>query len=148
MTIGHVSVRTDKWTENMSEKIALFMQLELYLNSVLFFYLFVEIFTILKCTIIIDSRNVGRQTIVVHAHLPSFFSLRYFSLYKFKVVSNRLLLFQIVSSPRQAAVVFTPASFIACQYSTLFWEVWLFLIRSPWSDPSFTFVYKAPLFHQ
>jgi len=44
-----------------------------------------------------------------------FFSLRYFSLFKLKVISNRLPLFSfpfsfsVISSPKQAAVVFTPA---------------------------------------
>jgi len=96
--------------------------------------------------------GISSCTIIVHGHLPYF--LRYdifqFSSSKsFQTGCRCLASFSpsVVSSPKQAAVTFTPA-FISRQYSTLFQEVWYFLILSPWSDPSFTFLNKASLPHK
>jgi len=71
-------------------------------------------------------------------------TLRYFSLYyKFKVVLNRQVPFPvIVSSPKQAAAVLTleylfPANILPSSKRS----------DISWSNPSFTFVYKASLPH-
>jgi len=57
---------------------------------------------------------------------------RKFYIQSFFINHRFQFLFQVfVSSPKQAAAVFTPASVISRQYFTLFWEVWYFLDLIP-----------------
>jgi len=75
-----------------------------------------------------------RNLIIVHAHLPYFSRYNIFhfsSSNSFQTACRCLASFSpcIVSSPKQAAVTFTP-TFISRQYSTLIQEVQYFLIRS------------------
>jgi len=83
---------------------------------------------------LIHEKKLNFNFIIVHTHLPSFlrYDIFHFSSSKlFQTGCHCLASFSlsVVSSPKQAAVVFTPALY-SSQYSTLFQEVQYFLIRS------------------